>query len=70
MATKKRVCDICGREIPEPDNFFRFKVKSSSFVTYVNYDNWNPDVRHFDICQDCLNEIANRVNKKEEMKND
>ena len=65
MVTEKRVCDICGREIKWHANFFRFKVKSNSFITYVNFDDWKPDVRKFDLCRDCLDEIANRINRKE-----
>ena len=68
MVTKKRVCDICGQEIKWHENFFRFKVKSSSFVTYVNEGLLGADVRHFDLCSNCLNEIANRVNTKENEK--
>ena len=68
MVIKKRICDICGCEIIEPDNFFRFKVKSNSFITYENFDNWNPDVRRFDICRECLEELQKKL-KERRMKN-
>lgn len=52
----KNVCDFCGREIKSED-FFKIKVKSASFVNYVNYDASRPDHRSFDICRECIEEF-------------
>lgn len=52
----KNICDFCGREIKSED-FFKIKVKSSSFVNYVNHDALRPDRRSFDICRECIKEF-------------
>lgn len=67
---KDYICDICERHI-EPYANTRFKVQSSRFVDWVNYEDWNVDKQTWDICLDCLTEIKKRVNKtKKENKNE
>lgn len=50
------VCDFCGRET-EPIEFYKVKVKSNSFVNYVNFDSLMPERRTFDICRKCVEEF-------------
>ena len=59
-------CDLCEREIYHTNDTFRFKAKSPSFVTWSNGEIFNSDVRKFDICRDCLEEIGGKIraNKK------
>ena len=64
MTKTVRVCDICNREIDDRFKFYRFKVQSPTFVTYANCNDWHPDIRKFDLCKDCMNEIALRIGNK------
>jgi hypothetical protein len=54
----KNVCDFCGKETESKD-FYKVKVKSDSFVTYVNFDSLMPDRQSFDICRKCVEEFRN-----------
>lgn len=52
----KNVCDFCGKETESKD-VYKVKVKSDSFVNYVNFDAMMPDRRTFDICRKCIEEF-------------
>lgn len=70
MTKTVRVCDICNREIDDCFKFYRFKVQSLTFVTYANCNDWRPDIKKFDICEDCMAEIALRIKSKEKLNDD
>lgn len=61
MKKNKVYCDICETEIRRTNDIFKFKVKSPSFVTWSNQEDFNADVRKFDVCRDCLTEIGRRI---------
>ena len=57
MSTRiTQVCDFCGKETDHIE-IYKVKVKSDSFVNYVNYDSWKPEHRTFDICRKCIEEF-------------
>ena len=49
-----RTCDICERTVESSNDFFTIKVKSSSFINYINYDCWSANRKKFDICKNCI----------------
>ena len=61
-------CDICGEEKPEKE-LYRIKVKSASFINYVNYDEIFADRRTIDICDICVARFKDFV-KRERKKHD
>lgn len=54
MKREVLVCDLCGCEVKDNNDFFRVKVKSPSFITYMNHDCLGADKRTFDICIHCV----------------
>ena len=57
--TVKRICDCCGREAEY--QFYQFKVKR--FRRLEPWFRWVPKdvLETWDMCEDCLEEIKNRV---------
>ena len=66
MLETKYYCDICDREIKSREKKYTIKVQSDAFVNYANFDTWRPDRKKWDICEDCLIEIGNKISKKYE----
>lgn len=56
MKVVKNICDFCGKETDSRD-FFKVKVISDSFITYVNFDSLFSNREKFDICKDCIEEF-------------
>ena len=64
MIAKKYFCDCCKREVVNPKDFYRVKIKSDAFVNYVNYDTLGANKQTFDICQQCVSEFLDYLRWK------
>lgn len=58
-------CDLCGK-VTHPDNIFKIKVRSSSFINYCNFDSFGADKKIVDICASCITDIKEYIKNKHE----
>lgn len=56
-------CDICGEEKPEKE-LYHIKVKSDSFIDYVNQEDVFANKRKIDICDICVARFQDFVRKE------
>ncbi len=70
MLIKKRICDICGKELKRPKNIYDLHKESDYYTIKYNIcdrvDVYNNDIvkrkTNIDICKSCMNAFINYIN--------
>lgn len=63
MIKTQHICDCCQKPVLDSKNFYRIKVKSNAFVSWVNQEDFFADRQTFDICRNCINDFKEYINK-------
>lgn len=74
MLIKKRICDICGKELKRPNSVFDLH-KDIDYYTIKSYifdraNVYSKDIvkrkTNIDVCKSCMNAFINYINNQEE----
>lgn len=65
MIGKKYFCDCCKKEVINPKEFYRVKVKSDAFINYASFDTIGAGKQTFDICQLCISRFKDYLRHKD-----